>query len=72
MALESYGIDDYTRQSTKVMTTIATPEDTQLLKQRKNMPVLVVESVDVDPDGLAISYHVVRFAGERVQLKLEP
>ena len=71
-ALESYGIDDYTRQSTKVMTTIATPEDTQLLKQRKNMPVLVVESVDVDPDGLAISYHVVRFAGERVQLTLEP
>jgi GntR family phosphonate transport system transcriptional regulator len=54
------------------MTTIATPEDTQLLKQRKNMPVLVVESVDVDPDGLAISYHVVRFAGERVQLTLEP
>ena len=37
-ALESYGIDDYTRQSTKVMTTIATPEDTQLLKQRKNIP----------------------------------
>ena len=71
-ALESYGVDDYTRQSTKVMTTIATPEDTQLLKQRKNMPVLVVESVDVDPDGLAISYHVVRFAGERVQLTLEP
>lgn len=71
-ALESYGIDDYTRQSTKVMTAMPTPEDAQLLRQRKNTPVLIVESVDVDPGGLAISYRVVRFAGDRVQLTLEP
>ena len=33
---------------------------------------LLEHLVDVDPNGLAISYHVVRFAGERVQLTLEP
>ena len=71
-ALETYGIDDYTRRSTKVMTAIPSLEDAQLLKQRKNTPVLLVESVDVDTGGLAISYRVVRFAGERVQLTLEP
>ena len=50
---------------------IPTPEDARLLEQPRNQPILFVESVDLDEQGIPIVFHEVRFAGDRVQLTVE-
>ena len=43
----------------------------KLLKLPKSMPVLVTESVEVDPTTTPVKYGVARFAGDRVNLFIE-
>ena len=66
--LRTFGIVDFRRATTRVTAGLPTDEEAARLGQSRREPVLVVESVDVDTDGVPISYSKVRFAGERVQL----
>lgn len=66
-ALFQIGIKDYTRKSTRVTTRLPIADEGRLLKQSRSQPVLVSESVNVDPSGIPIEYTVARFAGQRVQ-----
>jgi GntR family phosphonate transport system transcriptional regulator len=66
--LERFGLADYLRKSTRIVAALPTEREASLLRQPKRDPILSVDSVDVDPAGLPISFSRVRFAGERVQL----
>lgn len=70
-ALFRIGIKDYTREMTRVMTRLPVGDEARLLQQARSQPVLVSESVNVDPTGLPIEYALARFAGQRVQFVFE-
>jgi UTRA domain. len=60
-------IHDYTRETTRVIARNPSENEVRHLRQSAMMPILAVESVDVDRDKRPIVYHERRFAGERVQ-----
>jgi GntR family phosphonate transport system transcriptional regulator len=66
-ALAHYGVSDYTREVTRCIARMPSPDDVRHLRQSESTPVLAVESLDVDADGRPIVYHETRYAGERVQ-----
>ena len=70
--LKRFGIDDYTRAWTRVTARLPSAADAEHLRQPPTLPVLVAESVDVDPRGVPIAYHAARFSAQRVQLTIEP
>jgi GntR family phosphonate transport system transcriptional regulator len=67
-ALRAFGVADYTRRSTRIWTRMPTPEEAVLLRQRADVPVLVMESVNQDETGQAIEFGTARAAGQRVQV----
>lgn len=69
--LANFGVRDYTRQSTRVTAAIAEAADAESLKLALGRPLLVVESVDADTDGVPILTTCSRFASDRVALILE-
>lgn len=71
-ALFQLGVKDYFRQLTRVMPRMPGAEDARLLQQARSQPILVTESVNVDPEGRPIEYAIARYAGQRVQLVFEP
>jgi GntR family transcriptional regulator, phosphonate transport system regulatory protein len=66
--MKHFGVFDFRRRQTKVMSELPSASDARLLRQLRTRPVLVTQSVDVDADGVPINCKRVRFAGERVQL----
>ena len=70
-ALFRIGIKDYTRESTRITTRLPLGDEGRLLQQARSQPVLVSESVNVDPAGHPIEYSVASFAGQRVQFVFE-
>ena len=64
----SYGIHDYARASTRISARHADVEETQLLGLAPGAILLVSEAVDVDADGVPISYGLSRFPAERMEL----
>ncbi|WP_158595851.1 phosphonate metabolism transcriptional regulator PhnF [Oleomonas cavernae] len=70
-ALASRGIDDYFRKVTRIMAQMPDAGDARLLQQPRNQPVLVTESIDVDPAGTPIGFGIARFAAARIQLVVE-
>ncbi len=66
-ALFSLGIKDYTREQTRVTTRLPTAQEARLLEQSRGQPVLLAESVNIDPEGIPLEYVVALFAGQRVQ-----
>jgi len=71
-ALRAFGVDDFTRASTRITTRLPKEDEAEALKIARTRPVLITESVDVDGDGTPIEYGVTTFAGDRVQLVVEP
>lgn len=67
-ALAELGVADYFRATNRIVTQL--PDDTlaRLLRQPRTRPVLCVESVDVDAEGVPIKYGETLFSGDRVQL----
>jgi len=71
-ALQEFGIEDFTRQTTRVTARLPHREDAELLRQPIQRPVLLAESVNVTPDGKPLEYGRTLFAGDRVQMVFEP
>jgi GntR family phosphonate transport system transcriptional regulator len=71
-ALASYGVADYHRRSTRIVSRLPSTEEALRLRQPAGEPVLVTEAVDVDPGDRPIRYGVTCFAGARVQLTVAP
>jgi GntR family transcriptional regulator, phosphonate transport system regulatory protein len=71
-ALAEYGVSDYTRKSSRIGTALPDAETARRLSINRQQPTLVVENVDIDMEGTPIKYGITHFAGDRVQLLIEP
>jgi len=69
--LSAAGIRDYRRHSTRVTAATADAIDAARLGVAPGRPLLVVESVDVTPDGRPVVTSTARFAADRVELMVE-
>ena len=67
----SYGIIDYRRIRTTVLTRLASENEAGMLMLRSGQSVLVVQKVDADLDGLPIGFSEAVWAGDRVQFTFE-
>lgn len=69
--LAHFGVRDYRREWTKVTAAIAEAGDAARLDLALGRPVLVVDSLDTEPDGKPLLTSRSRFAAERVQFVIE-
>ncbi len=67
-ALRHYGIEDYSRGSTRISARHATAEEAQILKLAPGSVVLVSDAVDLDADGVPIHAMLTRFPADRMEL----
>jgi GntR family phosphonate transport system transcriptional regulator len=70
-ALRRCGVEDFTRQTTRVTARMPTVDEARILRQPANRPVIQTEAINIDERGRPIEYGVARFAGDRVQLVFE-
>ncbi len=70
-AFREYGIYDYSRKFTKVSAQLPSGKIAGLLKQQKNRPILMTESLDVDSNDTPIEFGFTSFSSDRVQLVVE-
>lgn len=68
--LAHFGVRDYRRQTTRVTAAIGDVVDTERLRLPPGRPILIVESVDVDPGGCPVLTTQARFAADRVMLSV--
>jgi GntR family phosphonate transport system transcriptional regulator len=71
-ALARFGVADYTRKSTRLSAERADPVRARHLRLAEGAPLLRTVSVNVDPEGRPVEYGRTWFAGDRVQLIVEP
>lgn len=67
-ALKRYGIEDYSRGSTRISARHATIDEAQALKLAPGSVVLVSDAVDLDADGVPIHAMLTRFPADRMEL----
>lgn len=67
----SHGIADYFRKRTTVFVRRPDPEETELLMQHPDQPVIVLQKTDVDAEGKPIGYSEAVWAGDRVQFSFD-
>jgi GntR family phosphonate transport system transcriptional regulator len=70
--LSHFGVADYSRKQTRIIARMPTGEEAGELRQPRNRPVLVTESVNVDPRGTPVEFGVCLFASDWVQILVEP
>lgn len=66
--LKRLGVADYVRATSRITTQMPSEETARALRQPATRPLLCVESVDVDLEGVPIKYGETVFCGDRVQL----
>ena len=64
---KSYGIDDYVRSETLMYARPAKADEAQTLRQHKDMPVIVVNSLDTELNGTPLSFSQVVWSAARVK-----
>ena len=69
-ALAEAGVTDYTRASTRLTATAASPTQALHLALAPGAPLLRTVSVNVDPGGQPVEYGRTWFAGDRMTLTL--
>jgi GntR family phosphonate transport system transcriptional regulator len=67
-AFLSCGVKDYTRLTSRISAQMPDEATAQFLKQSVQSPVLLVESVNIDSEGVPIEYCKSWFSGDRVSL----
>jgi GntR family phosphonate transport system transcriptional regulator len=67
-ALKKFDVLDYFRDVTRCVAHMPSKADARHLRQPESVPVLLVETVDVDSESRPIVYHETLYAGERIQL----
>lgn len=71
-ALHACGVNDYVRKSTRLAARMPDEEEARHLSQPINRPVMSAESVNIDAQGRPIQFSRACFAGDRVQVLVEP
>ncbi len=70
-ALATLGIQDYRRRETRITARTANERELELLALAPGRTVLVVERVDVEPNGTPLQWGRSSFAADRVQLVMK-
>ncbi len=70
-ALATLGIQDYRRKETRITGRIASEREQELLALAPGRSVLVLERVDVEPNGVPLQWGRSSFAADRVQLVMK-
>lgn len=70
-AFAALGVTDYTRRESRIAAVMPKARVAHLLLQPALRPVLQVNSINVDPQGIPIEYAVAWFAGDRVTLTVQ-
>jgi GntR family phosphonate transport system transcriptional regulator len=70
--LKALGVSDYTRKQTRLSARLPTELEARHLAQAPARPLLQAEAVNVDPEGRPVQFSITRFAGDRVQMLVEP
>lgn len=70
-ALKRFGIDDYSRRTTRIAARLPTAREAKLLRQARSQPIIVTEAVNVDRDGIPIELGICRVAAHRIQFVVE-
>lgn len=71
-ALTRFGVADYTRKLTRLSAERADAVQARHLRLAEGAPLLRAVAINVDPDGRPVEYGRTWFAGDRVQLIVEP
>jgi GntR family phosphonate transport system transcriptional regulator len=69
-ALARFGVTDYTRASTRLNATTATPTQAMQLRVGDGAPILRTIGINVDSNGRPVEYGTTWFAGDRVTITL--
>lgn len=67
-AYACFGVGDYTRRSTRITARLCGPEEAALLETNPGRVVLVIDSVNVDGQGVPIEATRSLFSADRVEL----
>ena len=70
-ALAECGVDDYKRQATRLGARFASPDEAARLDIAAGRPVLTVEGVNVDSDGVPIQAIFSLFAADRTEIVVQ-
>lgn len=70
-AMRRLGVEDYARQTTRILAKMPTSEEARLLAMPRNRPLIVTEGVNVDGQGARVEYCVTKFNGDLVQMLVE-
>lgn len=71
-ALLEFGVIDYTRRVTRLIARMPTEKEALHLAQSTAQPVLQSEAVNVDAQGRPTHHSLAVFAGDRVQMIVQP
>jgi GntR family phosphonate transport system transcriptional regulator len=71
-ALREYGVVDYTRRVTRLLARLPSEREARHLEQSPSRPVLQSEAVNIDPAGRPTHHSLAVFAGDRVQMIVQP
>ena len=71
VALATFGVGDYRRATTRITARPARAEEAERLELAPGRVIMVVESVNVDTDGVPIQATTSRFAADRVEIVVE-
>ncbi|MDL2402074.1 phosphonate metabolism transcriptional regulator PhnF [Rhizobium mayense] len=66
-----YGVPDYIRLRTEIVSRLPTPEEARHLQQDAAQPVTALRKVDVDLKGVPVAYSVSIWPGDRVQFTID-
>jgi GntR family transcriptional regulator, phosphonate transport system regulatory protein len=71
-ALREYGVVDYTRRVTRLLARLPSEREARHLEQSPSRPVLQSEAVNIDSAGRPTHHSLAVFAGDRVQMIVQP
>lgn len=69
--LERFGVNDYSRKSTRIISRMPSGEEARELRQPRTRPVLITESINVDRFNVPVEFGVCLFASDWVQILVE-
>lgn len=70
-ALAQIGVADFRRAHTRIGARIAMPSEARRLDLAPGRAVLLIEALNVDPDGAPVQWTQAVFAADRVELRVE-
>ena len=69
--MKHFGIGDYFRKKTRIISRMPTAEEARELGQPKTRPVLITESINIDSTGVPVEFGICLFASDWVQIVVE-